>query len=668
MNVLKRVYIGTLIIWILLIVCIVVNHFFSFIPIIKVEDDIFNNSLAFYYSIIGFLIALIIFTVQYINQKIDAAEIEKLPFTNFYSLLTIVLLFLVIIYNNLTIALGLKEPFSTVSLVTLLASILLIVLNLFITISLLSLNNLLTQYICQTLRSLRVSRSSLEDIQAQFKEPLTLFLNIAKKSMRNDQKKIALQSLESINILLKNYLTLTPNFSVEDSFVNELNDRISFLIDDAIELRDEKYLEDIADFLYQILMDIISYRLPMAHRHPYIYKWISTMENLFYTSYPKERTIVCHKCLEHIDNVSSVLLDRGLQSASDEVYYTMGNIADSLLKSKRYWSALLLQNVLNKYQKHLKLVFLYYRKDGNIFESLIDMPLEKASDIINKSKVEFSDFGSKNVIFATYYGINSQLYDYYSSDIFMIENDDDVHKVFYIIRKLIAFHYKTISTNPTFNDHRVFMVFLEFQYIIYTIFTDRKDVREELIKTVYSHFEGLLKCFFENRTNKHGHLSEFQFKEYVIHFCSMMIYFNEEESLIHKYIKLLIDTYILLSKEGRENRFLYQAVKLVACWLELHKLESDFSSETIDFLVADYREKDSQFLNYSQIRDYPDLGPFWDRKLWYLPPNYLWGNDFQSEIDQRLNGDCEKYDEFHNLIETLSIERCNRKGSNSDVQ
>lgn len=46
------------------------------------SDTIFSNGLSLIFSIIGFLVALILFLVQYIGTKFDSHELEKSPTSN----------------------------------------------------------------------------------------------------------------------------------------------------------------------------------------------------------------------------------------------------------------------------------------------------------------------------------------------------------------------------------------------------------------------------------------------------------------------------------------------------------------------------------------------------------------------------------------------------------
>ncbi len=59
---------------------------------ISFSYSIFSNSLSLIFSIIGFLIAIIVFLVQYIGTKFDSHELEKSPISNMYFLILLLIL------------------------------------------------------------------------------------------------------------------------------------------------------------------------------------------------------------------------------------------------------------------------------------------------------------------------------------------------------------------------------------------------------------------------------------------------------------------------------------------------------------------------------------------------------------------------------------------------
>ncbi len=615
-------------------------------------ESIYQYSLSFYYSIVGFIIAIIIFSVQHINQKIDSEEISALPFTNIHSILTLILIFIAIIYNNICIFLELNDNFNFFSLLLLILLIAIILVNLLLTIKLLDINFVLELFVKRKIKKLKkIKLKDRKSLQKDSLETILLVLNVANSALIRNKKNLLISAFNDIAIIIEEYTKLSGEAIFEDELLDNVNDRITFIMDDILLLRDEKYLEDLSNLLKSILGSIIRNKKSIGDRHIFVNKWVRTVELLFYKSYPKERTIVCHQCLDTLCDVSLYLLELKLITSANGIYYIFKNISEALISTNKYWSAILLQKVLSKYGKFINSLFYNYQL-GNLDYLIIKMIFDDAANIINNAKKQFTDFDGNATIFAAFYGMETLNYELYKNNNFKIANENQNRSIFKLIKMLLDFHYKVLSNSSEFNDNRVNLTYVELQYILYSLKEMDKEFKKELEKILFEHIKIYVRIQtkLENRLNYH-------FKEYIVHYGAMLIYFFEKGKEVINYIDFLIDIF----NKNKQKREIYRSIKMFACWLNLNLINDEKCDHIIDFLVKNYVKIKEVFVGLSYNYDYPELGQFWDGKFWYLPPNYLWGNEFQFNIDKRLNGDGENYEDFHNFIVQEVKKRHNKK-------
>src|SRR3989344_8704449 len=111
--------------WILLLLIILsisLIFYLEYKGVIKPSDNnfsdiIYSNGLAFLFSIIGFLVAVIIFLIQHISSKYHAEELEKLPIFLKYFVITLIILLTYIIFNFISLYLKLGFPYELMSFI-----------------------------------------------------------------------------------------------------------------------------------------------------------------------------------------------------------------------------------------------------------------------------------------------------------------------------------------------------------------------------------------------------------------------------------------------------------------------------------------------------------------------------------------------------------------------
>ena len=96
------------------------------------SNAIFSNSLNFIFSIFAFLIALIIFLVQYIGSKFGTHGLDKFPISRKYFIITPVMLVIFIVFNFISLYLELAFPYSLISLIFSMSVVLLVMATVFL--------------------------------------------------------------------------------------------------------------------------------------------------------------------------------------------------------------------------------------------------------------------------------------------------------------------------------------------------------------------------------------------------------------------------------------------------------------------------------------------------------------------------------------------------------
>ncbi len=90
------------------------------------SDTLFSNGLSFTFSITAFLIAILIFLVQYVGSRSDYHEIHDFLISRKYFKITPFMLLIFLIYNFLAIYLKLIFPYTLISLIFSISVILLV--------------------------------------------------------------------------------------------------------------------------------------------------------------------------------------------------------------------------------------------------------------------------------------------------------------------------------------------------------------------------------------------------------------------------------------------------------------------------------------------------------------------------------------------------------------
>lgn len=636
------------------------------------SDTMYSYGLTFIFSIIGFLIAVIVFLMQYIGSKYHSEELEGLPIFLKYFITTLIVLFIYIIFNFFALFLNLTYPYTLISLIfsisligIILTTIVFVYYNTKVSIILGMISERITNFIKKkkTFRKLPIFNeiAYTEEFTESLNRKVSIFIKNSIGAINSNQDTIFRNSLECLEEIVHHYLEQSKHIqATEDKFLSELNDQFNFIISESLKSYNQKILEDVAKTIGVISLDIVKYRKGIAEVNNFALDWVATLKDLFIKSYSKDRTIVCRICLERINDVILLLLDKGYYRSYDAYKMFIDEISEILSKVDQHWSAILLQKALLMYQ-HQFLKFLELSKTNKIAfsDTLLTHYFGKLAKIINEAKSIHKSFGNNAIIFASLYGLDSFAQKIAKLGLTNLQEDKIKRNIAAHIKEFIEFNKEIIDVNPERNDNRIYDSFTESLFLI-TKYIDLTENDRKLLVEILSN--NLIKCiekrYISVTTNYNG---LYELKEATIDYFALLIYlYQGKPEILNEVIHQLTNIYdIVKAKVKNEDQqgiieSLYKELKLYSCWINIFPNLRDINKSLIKLLKKDFCEP--SFLGRISVPSLFEKYGYPENRisrsgLWYLNPSYMWGNRFQEEISDKLNGEKgELYIEFHEML------------------
>jgi hypothetical protein len=618
------------------------------------SDIIFSNSLYLIFSIIGVLIAMVVFLAQYINQKFNIEELDKSPISNIYYIITLFILFAYIIFNFVSIYLNLQFPYKLISLIFSISVILLIIMTIWITLYYFNYSNILkieTHNINKFIKHKVSNRSHLTNKNFnELSEKIRIFIRISIKAIHKDQDGILKISLECLENIVNNYLIFSNDHKLrEDIFLIELNNQFNFMLLEGLKCYNQKYLEYIGKTIGNISKNIEKKREGIGYNHNLMIYWLRTLNNLFIKSYSKDRTSVCQICLEKINEILLLTLDNGHLNNYNSYKRIIDEIAENHLAIiDEYWAANLLQRILTIYQKQF-LKFTELTKLDKIYFSdiFIKEYFDKFAKIINKAKLFHKLYMSYDVIFSSLYGVESFSFRIAEIGLQNLKKDKTKIQIANYIKYFIYFNYNILINNPENNDNRIYFYFPETLFLITELIDFKEENKQYLVELLSNN---LIYCIKRESDDRIFYLSE----DIICYFALLIYLYKYRTDIIEDTINKLV---ILYEKEKKNNNdkiiiLLYSKLKLFSYWInnfpELHKINKPL----IELLGRDINQYDiSDEKICSLLGEYGYPKNIYSGGHWYLHPSKIWGYKFQEEISNTLNGENDQsHIKFHELL------------------
>ena len=505
-----------------------------------------------------------------------------------------------------------------------------------------------------------------EQFIKELNKKTSIFVKNSVGAIKNDQDTIFRVSLQNLRKISYEYLSQSSHIhAVEDKFLSELNDQFNFIISESIKSYNQKILEDVAETAGLISLDIIQFRKGIGNVNNFALNWVATLKELFLKSYHKDRTIVCHICLEKINEVILLSLDKGFYGSFDTYKNFLDELSEVLSKVNQYWAAILLQKLLLMYQNQfIKLLELSKRDIIAFDDFFVEQYFNKFSKIINEAKTTHTSFGNKTVILASVYGIDSFAQKIAKVNLMKLPNDKVKHNITRYITKFIEFNQKIINEESDKNDPNVYESFSEVLYLLSEYVDLNDEDRTNRIKLLSDH----LICFVEKtrlqRISGTGN-RVYEEKEITIDYFAILIYLHNSNTEL---IKEIIDKYLasfnkIKEKIGNNDRILrefYKELKLYSCWINLYPSLKEINKPLIKVLLDHFYDPHfpdrMPILSLFEQYGYPQTNISRLSDLWYLRPSYMWGNRFQDAIAKELNGDKgDIFVKFHEMLKERGI-------------
>ncbi len=503
----------------------------------------FSNSLSFYLSVIGFYMAIIIFSVQFISNKFKHEELENIPIRNIYSIATLGLLFIGIIFNIIANNIELDVIYRIFSIIYLIVLIMLIIFNMIIIFYNMNIKQLLLSYSKKSISKLKkINIKNISTFKEKYSEVIMLYIKLISNSIITNENRILKISINDLNEILELYLQKTKGiFIYTDTILEELNDQFNFILEDALNVRNEKHLEDVVILYKKTIDQLIINRVNKIDNISIISPWIYAVENMFFKIYPKERSKACYICIDTIYETSLKYFHKQYYESADMIINSLENILKILMAKINYWSSILIQRILTNYQYYMVKIAEHI-KLGKISDEYLSEYLEKFIEIIDNTKEKQNNLHSSHVIFASIYGLNSFINKLKNNEIFVCNNEEEKYYVKIIFIKLVDYHYSAIKYNINNNDYRQQNENLELYFSINNLSNLDIEDKDELSKYLIDNY---LKYLDEKIFNEKEKIRMNSYlKEEIMHLFALMLFFQEsKKEMLFKYITFIKNLY-----------------------------------------------------------------------------------------------------------------------------
>lgn len=627
------------------------------------SDTIFSNSLDLIFSIIGFLLALIVFLIQYIGTKFDSHELEKFSISCKYFIITPVVLVIFIAFNFMSLYFKLQFPYTLISLIFSFCVVLLVGITVRMSFYYLDISNILIDMSEETIKYIKneeMTSGYSDEFVNSLKNKAYIFIKISIEAINKDQGKVLRTSLDCLNKIIFNYLEHSKSIMfTEDKFLSEMNDRFNFVIEEGLKSYNQKMLEDIAESVGTNCINILKLRKGIhGGYNSSLISWLATLKDLFLKSYNKDRTIVSQICLKKINDVLLLSLDKGGYYEEYNSYKRfLTQISDALSKVDHYWSAILLQKVLLIYQDQFLKYLQLLKARKIIFSDYLKISFNNFAAMINKIKTIHCSHPNQLLIFNSLYGVKSFAQRIASVGLTDIE-DDNKRNVALYINQFIDFNTNILYAEPEKNDPSIYNFFSETLFLITRRADLIKEDTEKLIGILSDTLLNFIQLNYDKALNSHNYTLNIELKEASIDYFALLIYLhNNKPHLIEKVFKKFTDIYLNIKKNEDAgstplSKQLYKELKLYSCWINIFDSLKSSNSDVIKLLKKDFYELD--FSNrigvpsFLEQYGYPTNISY---GFWYLSPSNMWGIEFQEEIARALNCDGEsRYISFHEML------------------
>ena len=653
-----------------LLVTAVIWKPFGIGPVIQEVSNpaIFGQSLSLILNFMSIIFLLVIFLIQNANQEYSS-RLSLLIFKDRYliAILTFILGFSS--FNLTGLYLGWEAPFDLVSYVLSIIAVLLIGAIILFTGYFLNISNIVGYVTDRMLRKIEprniysAQRPLVPKHDEEFTENLVkdvhLLFSTGRRAIEEDQREVFESTLDSITEVSDRYLEQTSGEITNDELVNEIADYFEFLIKTALEDDSrQKYLEDIATAMGGIALSIVEHR-DMAGQSQMAGRLLKSMKDLFVKAYGLDLTSVGHVCIDKIDEVAVAALEDGDYDSYSYYNSHLDEIAEICAETKQYYSAVLLQGALNKYQmQYVRMIQLLLDRKLVIEEWQVQDFFNDLADRFNEATKETSH-SQIQLLYAAFYGADSFNSKLKEADIQGIENPRTEQRTKESLGEYVDFHHRVITKNSGDNHAFAHDAFPEMLYLVSHEFELGNESKAELVKQINENWLDLveqyhLRCIEEDE----GVYSEFE--ESMMDYYAFLIFFHRgDRELLKEFTKEIVDIYNNLPESQNSrwadavNRSLYKHLKLHGCWLSLSYSLKDSFTVLFKTLVNDFQEVEHRGkalpTTATEKYGYPSKhGTGWYGP-WFMSPSQIWGNQVQYAVSDEMNqmfneGDMLYYD------------------------
>lgn len=630
---------------------------------------IFDQSLSLILNFMSVIFLLVIFLIQNANQEYSP-RLSMLIFKDKYLIGILVFILGFSGFNLTGLYLDWASPYDLISYVLSIIAVLLIGAIILFTGYFLNISNIVDYVTGRMLRKIEPRniystwRPLVPEHDEEFTENLVkdvhLLFSTGSRAIEKDQREVFESTLNSISEVSDRYLEQTSGEITNDDFINEVANYFEFLIRTALEEDSrQKYLDDIAEAMGDIALSIVEHR-DMGGQSQMAGRLLKSMKDLFFKSYGLDLTSVGHVCIDKIDEVSVAALENGDYSSYNYYNSHLDDIADICAEAKQYYSALLLQRALNKYQwQYVKLVQLLLNEKLAVEEWQIRDFFDDLANRFNEATSETS-LSQEQILYATLYGANSFNWKLKRADIQGIENPRIERITKEYLEEYIDFHHRILTTDIGNKHSSSYSVFPEMLYLVCYKIELSDEFESELLKQINDNWLDYIEQYYQHCIEEDEGVYSKVEESMMDYYALQIIFHREDKESLQEFTGDFVNLYRNLPKnqDGRwgdaVNRSLYKHLKLYGCWLSLSfDIQKDFP-KLFDVLVSAFQDvvQRGKALPASPTQKFgyaSKHGGDWVRP-WTMSGSQVWGSKVQYAISAEMNQNFGQDNQLHHEL------------------
>lgn len=476
------------------------------------------------------------------------------------------------------------------------------------------------------------------------------------KSIVNNQNDVVNQCLKSIDNIVLNYLIETKDFkALDDKFLSEIIDRFALIVDTKFNTDNQKYLEQYTNTISNIGCNLLKYRYTFGGINNHATGCSSLLVNIFIKSYNFDRTIAPKLAIKGIKTIIITSINNNQYQSAITYYYDLEKIVKLCVDVPNYWSAILIQSVINSI-KDIIVEINDSESFGNLnlFENLLEGLYKILSNCskfpVHSQYIIWAPLINTDTIFVRISKANEFL-PVYKKIVNEQKYNIVVKKYIEFCKKLLKNAQINLSFFSSFYSFLIEYVFLEEYYF------KTNDFSKEIVE-----LQDLFLNKYKLALKGDSHLETNNILSALEDAYCILIY-KEDTINLELLADNLIEFYNSCKQDMVEDDYheIYKLLKIIGAFMYGRKCCEKIQNKIVTAIIPDFKEisNESTLRSIFYTLDYPTEKHI--SSDWYIHPLSIWPPEFQEKINIFVNeNDLEKFIKFHELVKVNNL-KLNKK-------